>query len=283
MLDGHIHIRTGSVERTQLIKRLDKVKIKGGLLISIQPETDGSADDYEERLDILFEWMGDDPHYFPFFWIDPLAVDAVDQTKAALNRNVAGFKIICDRFYPGDEKCLEICRIAAAAGKPVLFHSGILWDGKPSSEFCRPVHFEHLLQVDGLRFSLAHIGWPWCDETIAVYGKFLNYKSRNPGTATEMFIDMTPGTPLVYREEVISKLLLTGYDIENNLIFGTDCDANDYNSDWTKKWLETDNAVYDKLGISAETRLKIFGENLLDFINMSDEGREYSPLEPAVF
>ena len=27
-----------------------------------------------------------------------------------------------------------------------------------------------LLDVRGLRFSLAHIGWPWCDELIAVYG-----------------------------------------------------------------------------------------------------------------
>ena len=47
--------------------------------------------------------------------------------------------------------------------KPVLFHSGILWDGLNSSSTTSP-RFEALLEVNGLKFALAHVSWPWHDE-----------------------------------------------------------------------------------------------------------------------
>lgn len=216
IIDGHIHIRPGKPDPDKLLGDLNDVGIDGGLLISLEPGIKPAA----YRLENLREWTSGHKNFMPFFWIDPLETDALGQVRKAIDSGVAGFKIICDRFYPGDRPCMSICEMAADAGKPVLFHSGILWDGTPSSEYCRPVHFESMLKIDGLRFSLAHIGWPWCDEMIAVFGKFQNFKSRNPGSKNDMFIDMTPGTPLVYRKEVISKLFLTGYDIKRNLVFG---------------------------------------------------------------
>lgn len=77
----------------------------------------------------------------------------------------------------------------------------------PSSQYNRPSEFEPLLEINGLKFSLAHISWPWCDELIAVYGKFLNAYAGNPDHSVEMFIDITPGTPPIYRQEVLTKLL----------------------------------------------------------------------------
>ena len=63
---------------------------------------------------------------------------------------------------------MEVFRTISQADRPILFHSGILWDGKPSGPYNHPAGFESLLEVDGLRFCLAHISWPWCDELIAV-------------------------------------------------------------------------------------------------------------------
>jgi predicted TIM-barrel fold metal-dependent hydrolase len=277
MFDGHIHIRPGKAEPESLIGKMHECGIEGGILISLEPVA-GSA---KSRIENLKEWTVGFDNLVPFYWIDPLEDDAERQVVMAADNGAAGLKIICDRFYPGDERCLSVCSIASEAGLPVLFHSGILWDGKPSSEFCRPVHFESLFAVDNLRFSLAHIGWPWCDEMVAVYGKFLNFLSRNPGSKTEMFIDLTPGTPEIYRREAIRKLLLTGYDLEKNIIFGTDCDANAYNAEWTCFWISTDREIYSEIGIGKTVAEDIFINNAKRFMKQGEKGLKYRNLKPA--
>ncbi len=124
---------------------------------------------------------------------------------------------MCSRFYPGDSRAIKVYKAIAERRKPILFHSGILFDGQDSSRFNRPFEFEALINIEGLRFALAHISWPWHDECIAVYGKLLCVRNSRPGVMDEMFIDTTPGTPAIYREEVLTKLLSTvndGFDIE---------------------------------------------------------------------
>jgi predicted TIM-barrel fold metal-dependent hydrolase len=150
-----------------------------------------------------------------------------------------------------------------------MFHSGILWNGASSSEYNRPANWEALIELNGLKFSLAHCSWPWIDECIAVYGKFLNAYSS--GKNVEMFVDLTPGTPEIYREELFNKLFYVGYDVPNNVMYGTDCRADNYRFDWTKKWLDIDSALFDKLDIPEKMREKIFYKNFMRFIGRSNE------------
>ena len=174
VLDGHIHIGEGEPDPGALAQALDRAAIDGGILISQAPASfDGAlkANRPAQRLDNLLAWCTAGPQLYPLYWIDPLETDALEQVDLALSRGVAGFKVICDHFYPGDADALRTFRSIADAGRPILFHSGILWDGKPSSQYNRPANFEALLAVDGLRFALAHISWPWHDECIALYGK----------------------------------------------------------------------------------------------------------------
>lgn len=275
--DGHIHIRPGKVEPEKLKEKLTQCGVDAAILISIPPE-DGS---FDERLNNLLEWTESYEEFVPFIWIDPMETGTVLQVKKAIEKGVAGFKIICDSFYPGDPRCMAVCKMAADASKPLLFHSGIIWDGKPSSEFSRPVHFEQLLTIKNIRFSLAHIGWPWCDEMIAVYGKFLNFRSRNPRSHSEMYIDLTPGTPVNYRDEVLKKLFRTGYDVEKNLIFGSDCDANGYNPKWTREWIDLDNSIYSWMGLKDDIISGIYQGNIEAFITGSGQTRDYRDLIPA--
>ena len=46
--------------------------------------------------------------------------------------------------------------------------------------------------------------------------------------SVEMFIDTTLGTPVIYRNEVLTKLLTVGYDVLDNIIFGTNCNTSEY-------------------------------------------------------
>ncbi len=286
ILDCHIHIdEEAKVNKPDLDEKMKKAGVDGGILISISPNSFAPFRKrqytFEERLDNLFQWVGESSNLYPFFWIDPVEKDALDQVNEACDRGVAGFKVICGHHYPGDERAMIVYRAIAKKGKPILFHSGILWDGKPSAKFNRPGEFECLLEIEGLKFALAHISWPWCDENIAVYGKFLNAYTLRPDLSVEMFIDVTPGTPPIFREDALTKLFTVGYDVKNNVIFGTDCNTGDYNSEWAKEWIDRDSGIYKKLGLGSDVMNNIFSENLKRFLGISQTKVQHGKLEPA--
>jgi predicted TIM-barrel fold metal-dependent hydrolase len=271
IFDGHIHINPGEPDPAGLVRRLGESGIQGGMLISLPPDSfgpPGRQSAFAARLDNLLAWTAGRENLFPVFWIDPLEKDAPDQVQLAADRGVDGFKVICNSFYPGDPRALQVFRRISARGKPILFHSGILWDGRASSRFNRPVFFESLLEVEALRFAMAHIAWPWCDELIAVYGKFLNAYDRDSRIAVQMFVDITPGTPPLYRRDALTSLFRVGYDVERNVIFGTDCNANEYNRGWAREWIQRDSGIYQELGLSEEAQNNIFSRNLRRFLGL---------------
>ena len=111
---------------------------------------------------------------------------------------------------------------------------------------------------------MGHCSWPWIDECIALYGKFLNANSQKE--TAELFFDTTPGTPEIYRKELLTKLYKIGYDVADNVMFGSDSIAHAYQSPWTLKWLETDKKIMDELSIDDETREKMYEKNLMRFL-----------------
>ena len=116
---------------------------------------------------------------------------------------------------------------------------------------------------------MAHISWPWCDELIAVYGKYQNCRATRPDLSVELFIDNTPGTPPIYREDALMRLFKVGYDIENNIFFGTDGCANDYDSARARELIKRDNDIYSKLGLTEEVVNKIYQRNIRRFLGVS--------------
>lgn len=271
MFDTHIHINSTDTDVVQFKKRLKKAGVSEAVLFSLSPECFFTAKEKlspEKRLDNLMELCEGDENLHPFFWIDPIAGDAEEQVSAALKRKVSGFKVICDRFYPSDKRAMAVFKMIAGSGKPILFHSGILWDGKVSSKYNHPIEFECLLDVPKLRFALAHVSWPWCDELIALYGKILNAYSRNPEISVEMFVDTTPGTPVIYRKSVLEKLYTVGYDVEHNIIFGSDSQAGDYNAKWVSEWHKRDLGILRALKIPESTINNYFSRNGRRFLGL---------------
>jgi len=269
MIDLHVHITTKIIRKTNFMDKLEIIGVGEAVLLSLPPGSFSNAkgkDLFHERLNNVLEWCDGGEYLHPFFWIDPLTDDAVKQVNTACEKGIAGFKVICDRFYPSDEKAMKIFKLIARRSKPVLFHSGILWDGKVSSKYNRPMEFECLLEVPNLRFALAHVSWPWCDELLAVYGKFLNALSLKPENSPEMFIDTTPGTPAIYREETLKTLYTIGYDIQNNIIFGSDSSVAEYNLEWVREWYCRDRNILRKLKLNDALIEKYFSGNAKRFL-----------------
>ncbi len=270
--DMHVHAKNTPPEPERLISQLAEAGVYGCSVFSHGPiEFYGkNGADFDTRLNEILTWTrGYEDRLVPVLWVHPDEEGIIEKIDIAADAGVTAFKVICNNFYVGDTKSMDMLVKIASRKKPVIFHSGILWDGNPSSIYNRPANWEALLDVDGLKFSLAHCSWPWIDECIALYGKFLN--ALLSGRTSEMFLDLTPGTPEIYREELFKKLFTVGYDVPNNIMYGTDGSADIYRSDWTKKWLNIDTALFDKFGIPEKMRRKIFCDNFMRFIGRSTD------------
>ncbi|HHV65546.1 MAG TPA: amidohydrolase family protein [Peptococcaceae bacterium] len=271
IFDAHVHTQVGTPVPAECLAKMYSVGISGGSVFSPPPESpiDPNGIPYETRLKTILEWTGDyKDKLFPVLWIHPLEKDAVAKAKDAVASGVNAFKMICDCYYVYDKESMDLLKEIAKLGKPVFFHSGILWNGYVSSKYNRPLNWEALLEVEGLKFSLAHCSWPWYDEAIALYGKFLNTYVNRPELSSEMFFDLTPGTPVSYRRDLLYKLFNSGYDVPHNILFGTDCTANSYNTEWAGRWIKIDNEHYDELGVGQRIRELIYGENYLRFLGI---------------
>jgi len=278
----HIHLWPGDNNPDDLIERFKKAGIYGGAVFS-EPSAEmnmGAAGSGEQRLARLLSFTQKYPdRLFPVLWIHPDEKDTLSLIKTAAAEGVRGFKIICNNFYVYESISMEMLFAIAEAGLPVCFHSGILWDSGVSGEYNRPLNWERLIKIPGIRFSLAHCSWPWYDECIALYGKFLFLGNQKKFSA-EMYLDLTPGTPLPYRRDLLTKLLSSGYDVDHHMMFGTDCSAGEYRIEWAQKWINADNEICDSLEISAESRDRIFGGNMLRFFGISGEKYHNRPVKP---
>jgi predicted TIM-barrel fold metal-dependent hydrolase len=257
-----------------LLAGLARAGLEGAMVLSLPPEEavmPGGAD-FETRLRLVLELtQGHEGRLFPALWIHPREKNACKNMETAARQGILAFKMICDSYYPYDDDCLALARTAAALNRPILFHSGILWDGGVTSRYNRPLYFERLAEVPGLRFALAHCGWPWYDECIALYGKLLNTMAKTSAGGAEMFFDLTPGTPRIYRRDLLQKLFGVGYDVGHNILFGSDGCAEDYGADWSRTWMALDDGLYAELEVPEDIRRHIYADNLLRFLGLSGE------------
>lgn len=281
LIDNHIHIWTDQAPQSAaMLRDMDTHGVDRVCLFAAEPGYT-MAEGAEKtafntaRLQHVLNWCrGTDGRLLPIYWIDPTEGDAIDQVNRALDAGITGFKVICQHFYPGDERALPVYQHIADAGKSILFHSGILWDFGENARYNRPGNWEAMLHVKNLRFALAHISWPWCDELIAVFGKFGAmrtdpFRGNMPNplyTGQEMYIDMTPGTPPCYREEVIRKVFGVQYELMNDrLLFGTDQLAEEFSAAGLADLRASDAAYFDACGVSKADQQKIFHDNALKF------------------
>ncbi len=278
IFDMHIHLGlTDKRSEEDILTRMENAGVYGGCVFSAKPKKDEEGN-FDKRLSEVLEFCeGRRDRLFPIMWIHPYEDGIIEKIDRAVEAGIDGFKIICYDFYIYEETPMAVLRHIASKNKPVIFHSGILWDGGVSSEYNRPINFEALIKIKGLRFSMGHCSWPWHDECIAMYGKFLNGLTK--GACAEMFFDITPGTPKIYREELFTKLYKIGYNVGSNVMFGCDCSGECYSTEWVARVLNMDREILDKLEIGKKWREKLYRDNLMRFLGKTDE--KTSPESPV--
>ena len=288
--DCHIHVR-GDEKPDDILRAMDRASLDLICIISWPPPS-AHADPLEKRRPSDVERMtetgkmiaADPDRIRGFYWVDPLAADAPDQVERAVaEHRYAGVKMIPDHWYPYDERVFPTYERIQTLGVPILFHTGILWANADSSRFCRPANFEIIQEFPKIRFMLGHVGWPWTDECIAVADRFKTMARRRDGRDPELAkdsvfrahnihnpeyevdvtckVDLTPGTPLVYRSEVLRLCYeVLGADM---LLFGTDALGADDLSQVKAHQERDERILRDELGLAEADVERIMGSNVL--------------------
>ena len=245
VMDCHVHV-TGAVDARALLKQMDANGVERLLVISRYEPTSpeaaraclGQARDIvrqaPDRLGALA-------------WINPamrgsrrLAREALDQ------REFRGIKIIPDHFYAWERRFDRFWRTLDDLGAAVLFHTGILHIMEDGSRFCRPVYLERLLRFPRIRFAMAHLAWPWCDECLAVMGR-LRAAAEEGGFPWQSYIDTTPGTPPYIRARALADAV--AHCGPDRLMFGSDSEIPG-RLEHQRAVLADDLAIYRGLGLT---------------------------------
>ena len=224
--DCHCHLR-GDETGAYVLEQLDAASVERVNLFSRypgrgrSPDEQVSRDEVREVIDHVAAVQSADPaRIYGLIFANPWAEGMVEEIERGIvDLGLRGVKLIPDHWSPTEELVFPIYGKMQELGRPIQFHSGILYGFGDSSRFCRPVLYEALVNFPGVRFSLAHIGWPWVDECIAVFGRFraaAGYKVE----ACQMWIDTCRGTPDAWREEALRKAVpFCGVE---RLMFGVD-------------------------------------------------------------
>jgi hypothetical protein len=116
--------------------------------------------------------------FIGFASVDPWREDALDVLEHAFaNLKLAGLKLnpASQRFFPNDARLQPIYEVCVQYNKPILFHSGMSWEPLAPAKYAQPLLFEDVaLANPGLRFALAHFGWPWVQEVAMLVLKYPN-------------------------------------------------------------------------------------------------------------
>ena len=149
--DSHIHLMPDGRQDTppEFQAKAAQAGIGGGLIFSQPPsdaqEWETAAPCWQDRIAHVLDFCSRLEHFYPVYWINPTEPDAIEQIVYAKNAGIRAFKVLCSFCHPADG--LEAYRKMAELRLPVIFHSGILWDGVNSSPFNRPANFECMLDV----------------------------------------------------------------------------------------------------------------------------------------
>jgi|KBSMisStandDraft_5_1062788.scaffolds.fasta_scaffold16428_1 predicted TIM-barrel fold metal-dependent hydrolase len=274
-IDAHLHC-TGAEQAPDVLRTLDGADVDFAVLLAPFLSEGYSLDDAaslsraNDHLARLVRGHAD--RLAGFAVVDPRDPGAASELRRAVESGgLRGVKMVPTGWYPYDRGVQPVFAEAQALDIPILFHSGIFIDGR-SGRFCRPSFFEALRDHPGLRITLAHLGWPWTDEAIAV--GLIDRIHGVPPDETMFRFDISFGPPPPYRREVLRRALdVLGPEL---LQFGSDCFLPCSSSHLAERigWVE---ALFDELELDPSARARIWAGTAAAWLKLEPDS---TPIRP---
>lgn len=279
ILDAHLHC-SGREDSAGVLRALDEAGIERAVLLApfLSPGYSlGDAGSLRRANDHLARLVrGHEDRLTGFAVVDPRHDHAAQDLRHAIEQlGLHGVKMVPTGWYPFEERAHSVYAVAAELSLPMLFHSGIFIDGR-SGRFCRPTYFEALRDHPGTRVTLAHMGWPWTDEALAV--ALIDRIHQVPYEDAQFRLDISFGPPPPYRREVLARMLeVLG---PGALQFGSDCFLPCSGAQLRERcgWVLT---LMDELGLDAAAREQILWGTAAAWLRLPTSGRPVAAPQPA--
>jgi len=136
--------------------------------------------DAEISNDVVSEYVRSHPgELIGFAGIDPSepkeAVAEMTRAKGELRMRGVGVAPAAQDFHPSNSRAMIVYGEIADAGLPILFHTGVQITAATKLEFARPYLLDEIArELPKLKIVVAHMGYPWVNETIVMLAKHAN-------------------------------------------------------------------------------------------------------------
>ena len=82
-------------------------------------------------------------------------------------------------FHPSSSQAMRVYAEAAALKMPILFHTGVRITAATKLEYAQPVLLDEIArELPDLKMIIAHMGYPWVNETVVLLAKHPNVFSE---------------------------------------------------------------------------------------------------------
>jgi len=253
IVDCHVHV-TGVVDAKAVVEAMDRNGLARMMVLS---ETERVSLGKTRRNLLatkkLFEAAPD--RMSGLAWVNPTIPGMAGLAEEAItDLGFAGLKIIPDHWYAWEERLEPFWERMNQLKAHILFHTGILYGYDDGSRFCQPLWLEKLLHYPNIHFAMAHVSWPWCEECLAVMGRF-GSAAHEAGTAWQSYIDLTPGTPNHIRKLAVGNAV--DFAKPERILWGSDSTIPS-DLKYQKEYLDIYLKLFDELGLTKKQQERIF-------------------------
>ena len=190
---------------------MDKAQVDMSVVVAVDAETttgfkipnDLVAEAVSKYPDRLIGFAGVDPHK------GKLAVKEVERAIGELG--LKGLKFIPQlmEMEPSDQRMYAIYEAAQQLDVPILFHTGTHFHIGRKIKYCMPYFLDEVaVDFPSLKIVIAHFGFPWFAEAIAVVQRNPNVYFNIAGWAPRYIPDMV----VTYMDGPLSRKALFGSD-----------------------------------------------------------------------
>lgn len=160
-----------------------------------------------------------------FAGVDPHKKGAPKELERAItDLKLKGVKFICHlhELEPNDKRYYPIYEVAVHFDIPVLHHTGTHYHFGKRLKYAKPLFIDDVaVDFPSLKLIIAHFGWPWYEEAIAVAMRhqnvFINVAGWSPKYYPPIFVNYANGPlrnkilfgsdhPLLSRKRILSEL-----------------------------------------------------------------------------
>lgn len=223
-----------------MLKEMDECGVNKAVVVAVDAQTTFNyyipneivAEVVEKSDGKLIGFAGVDPHK---------GVVALKEIEKAVDMGFKGLKLMphLHMLNPNDEKMYPIYEKALEYDLVLLFHSGTQFHKGTKIKYCRPIYFDDVaVDFPDLKIIIAHFGYPWYEEALAVVRRNEN-----------VYFNIAGWSPKYIPETVIRHMNSL---LQDKVLFGTDYPLMSY-----KRIVEELKA----LNLKPETYKKLFYKN----------------------